>query len=171
MGANVLTHLLGQTVQGLAGKIEEYRKAWSAAGHPGNGTITLMLHAFVGDSNEEVHAIAREPMKRYLASSLNLAAAHLESVPFLQRSADIDASALTPELIDQTLEASFEKYFHMGSLLGSFEKCLDTIDALTDAGVDEVACLIDFGIDEQTVLAALENLNVVRILANPRSLT
>jgi natural product biosynthesis luciferase-like monooxygenase protein len=170
MGANLLTHLLGQTVQGLAGKIEAYREAWNEAGHPGRGVMTLMLHTFVGDSSDEVHDLVREPMKRYLASSLNLAAAHLESVPFLKKPGEIDLGELTPELVDQTLEASFEKYFHMGSLLGSFEKCLETIDQLTDIGVDEVACLIDFGVDEGAVLAALENLNVVRILANPRSL-
>lgn len=170
MGANLLTHLLGQTVQSLADKIAAYREAWDEAGHPGRGTMTLMLHTFVGDSNEEVHDFVREPMKRYLASSLNLAAAHLESVPFLKDPSDIDLDELTPELVDQTLEASFEKYFHMGSLLGSFEKCLDTVDQLSRIGVDEVACLIDFGVEETAVLAALENLNVVRILANPVSL-
>jgi len=170
MGANLLTHLLGQTVQSLAEKIEAYREAWNEAGHPGRGTMTLMLHTFVGDSNDEVHDFVREPMKRYLASSLNLAAAHLESVPFLKNPSDIDLDELTPEIVDQTLEASFEKYFHMGSLLGSFEKCLDTIDQLSGIGVDEVACLIDFGVEEAAALAALENLNVVRILANPISL-
>ena len=32
--------------------------------------------------------------------------------------------------------------------------------------VDEVACLIDFGVDTDTVLDSLEKLNVVRVLAN-----
>ena len=170
LGANVLTHLLGQTVQGLAAKIRVYRDAWRAAGHAGHGTVTLMLHTYVGDSDSDIHDQVREPMKRYLASSLNLAAAHLESVPFLQRSASIDVDTLTPELVDETLEASFEKYFHMGSLLGSYEKCLETIDELADHGVDEVACLIDFGLDTDTVLTGLEHLNVVRVLANARTI-
>jgi natural product biosynthesis luciferase-like monooxygenase protein len=166
LGANLLTHLLGQSVQGLAEKIRIYRDAWLAAGHPGRGIMTLMLHTFVGDSDDEVHDLVREPMKRYLAGSLSLAAAHLKSVPFLQQPSRIDAAALTPELVDQALEASFEKYFHMGSLLGSYDKCLDTVEQLADIGVDEVACLIDFGLDTDTVIAGLERLNVVRILAN-----
>jgi natural product biosynthesis luciferase-like monooxygenase protein len=170
MGANLLTHLLGQTLQGLAGKVQIYREAWEAAGHPGRGIMTLMLHTFVGDSDEEIHDFVREPMKKYLGASLNLAAAHLESVPFLRNPGEIDVAALTPELVDETLEASFEKYFHMGSLLGSYEKCLDTVEQLANIDVDEVACLIDFGIDEEAVLAGLEHLNVVRILANPKSL-
>ncbi len=129
-----------------------------------------MLHTFVGDSDEEVHDLVREPMKKYLAGSLSLAAAHLQSVPFLQKPEEICVEALTPELVDQALEASFEKYFHMGSLLGSYEKCLDTVERLAEIDVDEVACLIDFGVEEETVWAGLERLNVVRILANPKPL-
>lgn len=109
MGANLLTHLLGQTVQGLAEKIVIYRKAWEAAGHPGRGTMSLMLHTFVGEDDDEVHDLVREPMKKYLAGSLNLAAAHLATVPFLQQPENIDLEALTPEIVDETLEASFEK--------------------------------------------------------------
>ena len=168
MGVNLLTHLLGQSVNGLAGKIEIYREAWETAGHPGKGTITLMLHTFVGDSDEEVHEIVREPMKKYLAGSLNLAAAHLQSVPFIQNPGNIDVDALTPDLVDQTLEASFEKYFHMSGLLGSYEKCFDMVDQLEEIGVDEVACLVDFGVEDETVLSSLERLNVLRILANSK---
>jgi len=167
LGANVLTHLLGQTSEELAGKIQIYREEWRRAGYIGKGILTLMLHTFVGDDDDEVHDFVREPMKRYLAGSLNLAAAHLDSVPFLRNPGKIDVAALTPDLIDQTLEASFEKYFHMASLLGSYEKCLDTVEELRKIDVDEVACLIDFGIRQDAVWAGLERLNVVRVLANP----
>ena len=163
MGANLLTHLLGQTLQALAEKITIYREAWKAAGHPGKGTVTLMLHTFVGESDEAVHDIVREPMKRYLGGSLNLAAAHLETVPFLKNPSDIDLEAVTPELADEALEASFEKYFHMSGMMGSFEKCLDMVDQLEDIDVDEAACLIDFGVEEEVVLSNLENLNVVAL--------
>ena len=43
LGANLLTHLLGQTVEEVAEKVRAYRKAWTEAGHPGRGTVTLML--------------------------------------------------------------------------------------------------------------------------------
>jgi natural product biosynthesis luciferase-like monooxygenase protein len=170
MGANVLTHLLGQTVGGMAEKIRVYREAWEAAGHEGRGIATVMLHTLVGGSDEEVHELAREPMKRYLGSSLTLAAAHLESVPFLQHGDRIDTGGLTPELVDQVLETSFEKYFHMASLLGSMEKCMDMVEQMEASDVDEVACLVDFGVPEDAVMSGLENLNVLRILANPRPL-
>lgn len=166
LGANVLTHLLGQTVAALGEKVVLYREAWAKAGHPGRGTVSLMLHTLVTDSDEEAHEIAREPMKKYLAGSLNLAAAHLQSVPFLKNPENIDLATLTPEIVDQVLDVSFEKYFHLGSLLGSYDKCLDTVEQIAGIDVDEVACLIDFGVDAKTVIASLEKLNVVRILAN-----
>lgn len=164
LGANVLTHLLGQTTSALGEKIAIYREAWDEAGHAGRGTVSVMLHTFVGDTDEEVRAITKEPMKRYLGSSLSLASGHLASVPFLQRTENIDTASLTPELVDATLDASFEKYFAMASLLGSIERCIDTVDRFTALDVDELACLIDFGVPTDQVLAMLENLNVVRVL-------
>lgn len=170
LGANILTHLLGQSTQGLAEKIQYYREARRLAGHPGQGIVTLMLHTFVGDTDEEVYDLVKAPMKRYLGSSLNLASANLESVPFIKNPGSIDTEALTPDMVDRVLDASFEKYFHMASLMGSYERCLDTVDKLEEIGVDEIACLVDFGVDAETTLAALENLNVVRVLANPKPL-
>ncbi len=170
MGANLLTHLLGQSLKELSGKIKMYREAWSKAGHKGEGTVTLMLHTLVGDDDDEVHNLVREPMKKYLGGSLNLAAAHLASVPFLKDTDKIDLASLTPDIVDEALEASFEKYFNMSGLFGSFEKCLDMVEQVDDIDVDEIACLIDFGLDDDTVLMNLENLNVVRVLANAKPL-
>ncbi len=168
LGANILTHLLGQTLDGLAEKVAIYREAWRAAGHPGRGTVTLMLHTFVGEDDDEVHDLVRAPMKRYLQGSLSLASAHICSVPFLQNAENIDLNAVTPELLDDVLDASFEKYFHMSGLFGSHAKCLDMVDRVEAADVDEIASLIDYGVAPDVVLANLEHLNVVRILANPK---
>lgn len=170
VGAHVLTHLLGQTVEDLAQKIVLYRESRAAAGHPGRGTVTLMLHTLVGDDDEEVHDLARAPMMTYLGASFDLASRHLASVPFLRDPSRIDVSRLTPDLAEAALEASFEKYFYMGSLLGSYDKCLATVDQLAQLDVDEVACLVDFGLDPQIVMKGLENLNVLRKLANPEPL-
>ena len=57
-GANVLTHLLGQSVQEVANKIRIYREARAAAGHdPAAGIVTLMLHTFIGDDQDEIREI------------------------------------------------------------------------------------------------------------------
>ena len=52
MGLNILTHLLGQSLEALSGKIADYRQAWREAGHGGRGTVTLMLHTFVGEDDD-----------------------------------------------------------------------------------------------------------------------
>ena len=39
---------------------------------PAEGKVTLMLHTFVGKSNEEVRELVREPMKDYLRSAMKL---------------------------------------------------------------------------------------------------
>ncbi|MDH3604428.1 MAG: LLM class flavin-dependent oxidoreductase [Candidatus Tectomicrobia bacterium] len=163
MGTNLLTHLLGQTVNMLAEKIVVYRNAWENAGHPGRGTLTLMLHTFVGDSTDAVRELVHEPMKKYLGSSLSLAAAHLESVPFLKDAGQIDPNSITPEVADAMLEFSFERYFRMAGLFGTPEKCIDMVNQLNEIGVDEIACLIDYGVETETVLSSLDKLHDVSI--------
>ena len=48
LGAHVLTHLLGQSIDEVAGKIKIYHDGLREAGHdPAKFTVTLMLHTFV----------------------------------------------------------------------------------------------------------------------------
>src|SRR5688572_9498464 len=73
LGANILTHLLGQSVDEVAEKIAIYRQARAAAGHDSStGRVTLMLHTFVGEDDATVRDLVRQPMKDYLRSSLKL---------------------------------------------------------------------------------------------------
>ena len=48
---------------------------------PARVSVTLMLHTFVGDTDDAVRDIVREPMKQYLGSSLNLVRQHACSFP------------------------------------------------------------------------------------------
>jgi len=49
-----------------------------------------------------------------------------------------------------------------GSLLGSISGCAATVRTMARAGVDEIACLVDFGVDEADVLGGLERLAAAR---------
>ena len=169
IGANVLTHLLGQSIEELAGKIQVYRKAWNEAGHPGTGQVALMLHTFVGADDETVHQLVREPMKKYLGSSVNLVSDYVTSLPVFKESVKVDVSGLTADDVDHALEFSFERYFQTSGLFGSPARCLAFIDKIKKIGVDEAACLIDFGVDTKQVLDSLNGLNRVRRLANRHS--
>ena len=60
MGANLLTHLLGQNLEEVTTKIQLYRQAWHEHGHgPGDGHVTLMLHTYVGEDEAAVRAKVR----------------------------------------------------------------------------------------------------------------
>jgi natural product biosynthesis luciferase-like monooxygenase protein len=165
-GHNVLTHLLGQSLEALESKVAAYRRAWHAAGHAGRGRVTLMLHAFVGEDDATVRRTVKAPMLRYLGSSANLVGGYTASVPFFQQRCPATAGPLTDDDVRDALEFSFERYYATSSLLGTMDACLAMTDRLRGMGIDEAACLIDFGVEAQAVLDALPLLAELRDLAN-----
>ena len=174
IGANVLTHLLGQTVEELRDKLAAYRKAWTDAGHAGQGYVSLMLHSFVGPDPAQVRDKVRQPLIEYLRSSLNLVKQYAWSFPAFKRRegmdsspSAVDLSSLSTEEMDALLEHSFERYYETSGLFGTPEGCLTMIDSIKAIGVDDVACLIDFGVDSSSVLAHLPYLNELRRLSMP----
>jgi natural product biosynthesis luciferase-like monooxygenase protein len=164
-GCYVLTHLLGQSLEELQQKLAVYRDAWRAAGHPGDGRVTLMLHTFVGDDEERVRAAVKEPMKGYLRSSLDLVKQAAWSFPAFKSRVDkpgeMDAllnGGLTPQDFEALLEFSFERYYRTSGLFGTPASCVATVDKLRAMQVDEIACLVDFGVPTDLVLQNLPNL-------------
>jgi natural product biosynthesis luciferase-like monooxygenase protein len=177
LGAGVLTHLLGQTVEELADKLARYRAAWQEAGHAGEGHVTLMLHTFVGDDEAAVHETVRQPMKEYLRSSVDLIRKAAWSFPAFATQAEVTGKSageifdseqqhLTDEEMDALLDHAFERYYRTSGLFGTPESCLATIEKLKSLNVDEVACLIDFGVDSAMALEHLEHLNTLKEQSN-----
>ena len=169
LGANILTHLLGQSVEELAPKIELYRKARKEAGHdPDTGVVSLMLHTFVGTDEDAVRETVREPLKSYLASSLNLLEKYAWAFPVYSKASDDDKgdefASLTDEEREAMLEHAFLRYYETSGLFGRPETCMKRVDELKAIGVDEVACLIDFGVPTDEAIAGLEHLDRVRAL-------
>jgi natural product biosynthesis luciferase-like monooxygenase protein len=166
-GGNLLTHLLGQTIEELAPKIAAYRAAWRAAGHPGEGCVSLMLHTFVGTDNDAVREIVRAPMTEYLRTSIGLIKQYAGVFPTLRRrpgsdGSDIDFTTLSAEEMDALLAFSFERYSSTSALFGTVETAAAMIDRLREIGVNDVACLIDFGLPTDMVLAHLPHLEALR---------
>ncbi len=175
LGASILTHLLGQTLEEVASKLAIYREAWKSAGHPGDGHVTLMLHTFVGDDEEEVRETVRRPMMSYLGSSLGLVKGFAQSWTAYKKradgttSVDLDLDSLSEEELEGLLAYSFERYYETSALFGDVERALAIVDRLKGLGVDEIACLIDFGVDEEVTLRHLSHLERVRERAQPLS--
>ncbi|MFL0800290.1 MAG: LLM class flavin-dependent oxidoreductase [Agarilytica sp.] len=174
LGVNVLTHLLGQSVEEVTEKIRIYREARKEAGlDPAAGKVTLMLHTFVGECNLEVRELVREPMKDYLRSAMKLVIDFAWSFPAFKRPGgadstpdDIDIKSLTEEESDTILDFAFERYFETSGLFGTVETCAKMVDKCKAADIDEIACLLDFGVDTQKVMDCLPLLKEVKEQSN-----
>jgi alkanesulfonate monooxygenase SsuD/methylene tetrahydromethanopterin reductase-like flavin-dependent oxidoreductase (luciferase family) len=79
--------------------------------------------------------------------------------------AEASGEALAPGDLEDLLDAAFERYFETGGLLGTPEKCIRLIELLEEAGVDEIACLIDFGVDSDSVMRSLKFVTQIRDMA------
>lgn len=171
LGHNLLTHLLGQSISELSEKINIYRKAWNDAGHSGKGILTLMLHTFVGPDENMVKETVRNPMKNYLKSAVNLVKEAAWSFPVFKNATtasdgSFNMNNLSSNDLEAILDYSFERYYQTSGLFGTPESCKQIIKNFKEIDVDEIACLIDFGVDSDMVMAHLHYLNQVRREAN-----
>ncbi|WP_349367873.1 MupA/Atu3671 family FMN-dependent luciferase-like monooxygenase [Salinarimonas sp.] len=173
LGANVLTHLLGQSIDEVAEKIAIYREALEAYGRdPAGYTVTLMLHTLVGEDRDHVREAARGPMKDYLRSAAALIRNYAWAFPAFKKPAgvtspfEIDLAALDDEEMDAILDFAFRRYFDESGLFGTVEDCLGRVERLKGIGVDEIACLVDYGVPTEQALAGLRPLADVLRRAN-----
>ncbi|RJF41178.1 LLM class flavin-dependent oxidoreductase [Actinomyces sp. 2119] len=152
LGLNVLTLLDGW--DRLEQNIQAYRAAREESGHdPQAGVVTVGLHTFVGLDDEAVRALVREPLTGYLSSFLRQrdgdAAVHGES------------KLLSEEEQQLLVDSAFEDMVENRALLGTPQRCVAMIERAGSIGVNEVACLLDFGLPFTTVLEGLPLLDEV----------
>lgn len=163
MGAHVLTHLLGQSIDEVAGKVKLYRQSLKDAGHdPSRFKVTLMLHTFLATDREAAREVAREPMKNYLRSAAGLIKQYAWAFPAFKKPQglanpmDIDLGSLAPDELEAILDFAFLRYFDESGLFGTVEDAVKRVEELKAIDIDEVACLIDYGIPTQVVLDGLK---------------
>ncbi|MDI5895994.1 non-ribosomal peptide synthetase [Flavobacterium algoritolerans] len=156
IGANILTHLLGQEINVLASNIKIYKQALRENGYDDSkAKISLMLHTFIGDDLDKVKSISRGPFKSYLKSSLGL-------IQNLFKDFGKDAASINENDLEDLLELAFERYWQTAALLGTKESCKNILSRIYSAGVTEIACLLDFGIDDHQVIKGLDFLTELK---------
>jgi natural product biosynthesis luciferase-like monooxygenase protein len=173
IGANVLTHLLGQSIDEVAGKIRIYHAALRKAGHdPADFTVTLMLHTYIAETREKAADVARGPMKAYLTSAAGLIKQFAWAFPAFKRpkgvnnAFELDLGVLEPADVEAILDFAFDRYFEDSGMFGTIEDGIRRAEQLKRIGVDEIACLIDYGIAPELVLEGLKPLAEVLKGAN-----
>ena len=164
LGCHVLTALLTQSIEEVAPKIQLYRDSLVRHGHKAtDGKVTMMMHTFVGEDADEVLRKVKAPLTKYLKSHMNLIETGAES---LNLGVNISEHNDPEKYRDQMASYAFERYYRTSSLIGTPASCMKMIERLKAIGVDEVACLIDFGVDVDSVLESLEHLVVLKDLSN-----
>ena len=154
IGANILTSVLGETLEDVAEKIAKYRAARSAAGHDvESGCVSLMMHAFLGEDEEKVKRDIREPFREYLKTHYGL----LESLA-KGMGLDVGLDDFSDDDLSAVLDFGVEGFMRRRSLIGTPEGCLSFVREMESLGIDEICCLIDFVQDYDVVMASLPHL-------------
>lgn len=170
IGANILTHLLWQETDELIEKIAAYRKSLRDHGFdPRSGKVAVMVHTCLGKSNESVKEKVREPLKNYIRTSTQLIQSMVKSNVTTVQAKEIGGRYggldhdIPPHLMDELVEIAFNRFFEQAGLLGTIDKASGLIQKLRGYDVDEIAALIDFGLDRADIM---EGLTYLRDLKN-----
>jgi natural product biosynthesis luciferase-like monooxygenase protein len=154
MGANVLTMLSGINLAQLAKKIEVYRKAREAAGYdPSTGVVSLMMHTYVHKDMASVDKVVRTHFMQYIKGTLS---SHLKG------GAVGSDKKLSPRDIEKMAEYSYHRYVKTGTLFGDVQQAGIMVEKTTAVGVDEIACMMDFGPDSTEIADSLYYLNQLK---------
>jgi natural product biosynthesis luciferase-like monooxygenase protein len=147
LGAGVLTHLVGQDPEELRNNIAAYRAAHTGAGH-----VTLMVHTYVLDGSRRSAERAEAELAGYLASSMRLDATNVAQPEGSAAMGSMSAA-------DRAAVAALgvQRFLATG-LICTAEEIPQRLATAAGWGVDEVACLIDFGFDHASILKSLDDL-------------
>ncbi|SES42437.1 hybrid non-ribosomal peptide synthetase/type I polyketide synthase [Actinokineospora terrae] len=157
-GLGVITNLMSQGVDELAGNIALYRAARAEHGlDPAAGRVVVLLHTFLGADTERTRAAAFGPFCAYLRSSLSLFSQVTNSLGF-----SIDLDTTPADDLDFLLTRAYDRYCADRALIGSPADVEPIARRLAALGVDEIACFVDFGVPPDQVTAALPAISLLR---------
>jgi natural product biosynthesis luciferase-like monooxygenase protein len=167
LGFNVLTanFALNNNANKFMSKAKLYRDAIQAH-HGRRGHITLMAHTFVGANDEEIRTIAKPAMAEYLKVNIDMQKDHCAATTddrgALRKTSWVkpEISTLTPQQTEEMIE--FQVLNNLRgplSFIGTFDQCARQAERLSEIGVDEIACLIDFGVGFNHAMGSLRLLS------------
>ncbi len=150
-GNGVLTHVLDGNLQKLDENIKAYREEFAAAGRdPADGRVALMLHTYLGADRDEVIDLVRDPYREYLKSIAPLARGLATA-----RKRGVDVDRMGARHVEQFARLHFQRALDGRSLIGTVDDARTTLKTFRELGVDEVACLVDFGLRGEQVFQQL----------------
>ena len=164
LGFNVLTanFALRHDLKELVRKTRIYRDA-IMSNHGHNGSVALMAHTFVADTPDLVKTVAAPAMAEYIRVNIEMQREHAAA---MGDQMGVQASGLLPRAVSEReqevlIRNQVANNLHSPlSLIGTVDHCAQQAKTLKDNGVDDIACLIDFGVPSEQAL------NSLRLLSN-----
>jgi iturin family lipopeptide synthetase A len=154
----IITNLMSQTPEQLAHNIELYRKERGAVGlDPAGGRVVLLLHTYLGRDLAEARREAFAPLSRYMRSSLSMFGDVTNSLGF-----SVDLDQMGEDDLDYVFERAYDRYCDQRSLIGTVESCGPVVELVREAGVDEIAALVDFGVSAGRLRESMLELDALR---------
>jgi natural product biosynthesis luciferase-like monooxygenase protein len=156
--ANLLTHMIMQDRDTLRDSIAAYRRARADAGHdPRNGCVSLMLHTYLGRDREQVRELVRPGLREYLRVAVQLEMQAAAGGGAISGGLEAPEQMVPSDVMEELLDITFERYFETASLMGTVESTSAFVETLASIGVDDIVCLVDFGVERSLVLQSLEH--------------
>src|SRR5262249_47321315 len=122
IGANVLTHMIGQDNNALAKNIQRYRTARKESRFdPAAGIVSVMLHTFMGKDPEGVKAKVRQPFREYLRSAVLLENTAAQGGGTISGGHNVPHQNIPDDMMEELLDITFERYYASFALLGTPE--------------------------------------------------
>ncbi|CAM2069618.1 LLM class flavin-dependent oxidoreductase [Sulfidibacter corallicola] len=144
-GYNVFTMLYSQNFEAMGKKIERYRQGRRDAGlDPAKGTVSLMLHTLVHKDLDTVQWVVEKPFKSYIKSALE---AHVNAGLAKLKGAGEVGEAEKAKM----LEYAYQRYFRTSAIFGPPEQAREVVEQARAIGVNDIACVMDFGVDYDVV--------------------
>lgn len=159
-GLGILTNLMSQSVEQLAENIAHYRATREKHGlDPDTGRVTVLLHTYLGADLATTRAEALDPLSRYMRSSLALSGQVANSLGLT-----IDVTSTSEDDLDFVFRRAYQRYCDQRALIGTPDSCAAVVDAVREAGADEIAALVDFGVTPDQLRTGLTHLDALRRL-------
>jgi len=157
IGANLLTYVALYDLDGLSERIRAYRNARAAHGHdPASGSVTVWIQANIDEDGERALRDACAGMTRYFRTDARKLFAGLVAH---HTSHTVDPNALSDADLETYVSLLVERLSSRGAaLFGTPETCAEIVARLHAAGVDEIACQLDFGLSPQQTSTTLRHL-------------
>ncbi|MFJ2870923.1 MupA/Atu3671 family FMN-dependent luciferase-like monooxygenase [Streptomyces sp. NPDC087298] len=154
----IVTNLMTQDVDQLRENIARYRRARALHGlDPDAGRVAVLLHTYLAEDHDTARSEAFAPMSRYMQASLSLFSGVTNSL-----GVTTDLRSLSEDDLDVVFRRAYGRYCDQRALIGDVDTVLPVVEAVADAGADEIVALVDFGVSADQLRAGLPRLDALR---------